>query len=84
MRSLMIRWGLIGSAVAVLAACGPDNLPATISGFAATGAAMAGASVTAKCVSGPALTGTTAADGTFLLTLKNQTAPCIFRSSLPL
>lgn len=79
MRSLMIRWGLIGSAVAVLAACGPNNLPATISGFAATGAAMAGASVTAKCVSGPALTGTTAADGTFLLTLNNQTAPCIVR-----
>jgi pimeloyl-ACP methyl ester carboxylesterase len=77
----MIRWGLIGSAVAVLAACGPNNLPATISGFAATGAAMANASVTVRCVSGPDLTGTTDADGLFVLTLNSQTTPCMVRVS---
>lgn len=81
MRSFLFRWSLVGSAAALLVACGPDYVPETISGFAATGAAMVGASVTAKCVSGPDITGTTAADGTFLLTLSNQTAPCIVRVS---
>ena len=81
MRSPLIRWSLVGSAAAVLAACGPDPVPVTISGFAATGAAMAGASVTARCVNGPEITGTTDADGLFTLTLNNQTAPCIVRVS---
>lgn len=75
----MIRWSLIGCAVLALSACGPDYVPVTISGFAATGAAMANASVTAKCVAGPELTGTTDADGLFVLTLNSQTAPCIVR-----
>ncbi len=75
----MIRWSLIGSAAVALSACGPDGVPVTISGFAATGAAMANANVTAKCVSGPQLTGTTDANGLFVLTLNNQTAPCIVR-----
>lgn len=79
MYALTIRWSLIGSTVAALAACGPDYVPPTISGFAATGAAMANANVTARCVSGPELTGTTDANGLFVLTLNNQTAPCIVR-----
>jgi len=53
-----------------------------ITGLAATGAAMAGATVTAKCASGSTMTGTTAADGTFTLAMSNaQATPCMLQVS---
>jgi hypothetical protein len=79
------------SSMAVLAlaltACGGGsdstngNGPASnsLSGTAATGAAIASGTVTAKCVTGTT-SGTTAADGSFTLSLSSgQTAPCILQ-----
>lgn len=81
MRSSVFRLALISSAAAVLVACS-QGAPDYIEGFAATGAAMAGASVTAKCVSGPDVTGTTDANGLFSLNIEGgQKAPCIVRVS---
>jgi len=60
----------------VLVACS-DN-PVYIDGFAATGAAMANADVTAKCVEGSPVTGKTDANGLFQLRIDGgQVAPCI-------
>ena len=60
----------------VLVACS-DN-PVYIDGFAATGAAMANADVTAKCVEGPSVSGKTDANGLFQLRIDGgQVAPCI-------
>jgi hypothetical protein len=51
----------------------------TLTGTAATGAAIAGGAVTANCTVGTA-SGTTATDGSFTLTLdKGQVAPCLLR-----
>ena len=51
----------------------------TISGLAATGAALGNAAVSAKCVSGSA-SGLTSADGYFVLTLNsNQITPCLLQ-----
>lgn len=57
-----------------------SDASAHLSGTAAVGAALPGATVTARCASGPELTGTTAGDGHFDLTLSgNQTLPCVLR-----
>ena len=77
--------------VTLLSACGGgDETPAagvvtppqpalTLVGTAATGAAIAGGTVTANCTVGSA-SGLTAADGSFTLTLdKGQVAPCLLR-----
>jgi hypothetical protein len=67
----------------MLVACGDNgssSSPAspTITGLAAGGGALANANVTAKCTSGPAVSGTTGADGTFSLGLGGgQTFPCL-------
>ena len=72
---------------ALLAACGGGEGTATVSpgalqGIAATGAAISGASVTAKCVAGPVLNGFTGTDGKFSLTLTSaHTAPCMLQVS---
>lgn len=73
--------GLAAIAFAALAAgCGGGGGP-VIDGFAATGAAMVGATVTAKCVNGPDLTATTGADGLFRLKLPvNDVLPCMVRA----
>ncbi len=68
----------------VLTGCGggggSDSAVPELTGTAAVGAALSGASVTARCASGPDVTGTTAADGHFDLTLDgNQTLPCVLR-----
>jgi|GEM_PF-3148968 len=68
-----------------LAGCGGDDdattpvTPApTLTGLAATGAAIANADVSARCVEGPLLTGKTDAGGVFTLTLSaTHTAPCM-------
>lgn len=74
---------------ALLAACGGgDDAPPvvaaspTLTGLAATGAAMANATLTAKCVTGAPVTGTANAGGVFTLTLNGgQTAPCMVQAT---
>jgi len=76
-RSPVFRLALISACAAALVACS-QGTPDYIEGFAATGAAMAGASVKVRCVSGPEVTGTTDANGLFSLSIDNgQVAPCI-------
>jgi phospholipase/lecithinase/hemolysin len=72
---------LISACAAALVACS-QGTPDYIEGFAATGAAMAGASVKVRCVSGAEVTGTTDANGRFSLSIDNgQVAPCIVQVS---
>ncbi|SPA22843.1 conserved hypothetical protein [Cupriavidus taiwanensis] len=82
---------LTGLAAAVLTACGggggdstPTSGPAAtkISGTAAVGAALGGATVQAKCASGSG-TATTAADGTFTLSIEGATRPCVLSVKTP-
>ena len=62
----------------VLAGCMGTQAP-TISGLAATGAALGNAAISAKCVSGSA-SGSTSADGSFMLVLNDgQMAPCLLQ-----
>jgi len=69
---------------AVLIGCGGPGGAKTLSltGTAATGAAIASAPVEAKCATANATT-TTAADGTFTLTSTTATLPCLLRITLP-
>ncbi len=67
---------------AVLAACGAGGgdhgggASVTLDGLAATGAPMANAAVAARCVSGGGST-SSAADGTFTVTLADPALPCL-------
>jgi hypothetical protein len=73
---------------ALLLACGGDGggsppappvtPPAALSivGTAATGAAIAGGTVTAKCAAGAATTATTAADGSYSVSVSSGALPC--------
>ena len=89
---------LVAMVIAVtLAACGSDGggdanvggvtpFP-TITGLAATGAAIANTAVTANCAAGPSVSGTTGADGAFTLELSGgQALPCMVqvKSTVPL
>lgn len=89
MKSKLILTGLTGLTVAVLAACGGGGGDSTktvsstkVSGTAATGAALAGATVTAKCASGSG-SATTAADGTFTINIENAQRPCVLSVTTP-
>jgi hypothetical protein len=69
----------------LLAACGGGGggggtaaSPLTISGTAASGAAIAGGTVDVKCATGTG-TATTNADGTYTVTIANGAAPCLLR-----
>src|SRR5512142_1607666 len=88
----LCRFIVLCAATLTLASCGggggggdsavPTANP-TITGLAASGAALAGASVTAKCSSGAPVSGTTGADGTFSLELAGgQTVPCMLQVKL--
>jgi energy-converting hydrogenase Eha subunit E len=80
MKNLSFKLATVAAA-AFLASCGGDNNP-TISGLAAGGAAMANASVTAKCTSGSPVTGTTDGSGNFSLELNGgQATPCVVQVS---
>ena len=88
MRQRMRQIGLMLTALgvaAMLVACGDSSSPPanpTITGLAATGGALANASVTAKCTSGLPVSGTTGADGSFSLELANgQSVPCMVQVS---
>ena len=70
---------------AVLAACGggggggsTSSTPLTITGTAATGAAIQGGAVAATCQTGTG-TATTNSDGGYTLTITNGTLPCLLR-----
>jgi pimeloyl-ACP methyl ester carboxylesterase len=68
------------SAATLLASCGGGSESTSISGLAATGAAMAEASLVAKCASGAPITSTTDANGAFSLVLNGgQTLPCLVK-----
>lgn len=79
----LTRPGLLASiaAATLLAACGGgDRAEFTtgvqLDGLAATGAAIAGATVDVKCIGGTAST-TTAANGTFSLVVAGSSVPCM-------
>jgi mono/diheme cytochrome c family protein len=88
----LYRFAVICAATLTLAACGgggngPDSLGPTpqanptITGLAATGGALANATVTAKCTSGPPVSGNTGVDGTFSLELAGgQIVPCMLQA----
>lgn len=79
-RRIGIGWVALGLA-ALAAGCGGGGT-LEIRGFAATGAAIVGGDVSARCPQGPELTGKTGADGTFVLALaRDQGTPCIVRVS---
>lgn len=84
----MIRFrstALCASVLMALTACGGGDADlntaapaATLTGLAATGAAIPNADVTARCVAGDPLAGKTDANGVFTLTLSaTHTAPCM-------
>ena len=85
MRQIRFKLAALSAAAMVAACGGGDSAPPpnpTITGLAATGAAMANANLTAKCLSGAAVTGKTAADGSFSLELSGgQTAPCLVQAT---
>ena len=86
-----VRGSLALAAAAMLAACGgggssssPDPVSATLtlSGTAATGAALANRPVQAKCASGTgdvAATATTEADGKYTVPISGGALPCVLR-----
>ena len=82
MRSSVFRLALISSAAAVLVACS-QGTPDYIEGFAATGAAMANATVKVRCAAGPAVPDTTTdSEGLFSVNIDGgQVAPCIVQVS---
>ena len=68
---------LCASVLMILTACGGSDEP-ILTGLAATGAAIANAPVTARCVAGDPLNRTTDANGMFTLTLPaTHTVPCM-------
>ena len=81
---------LTGLAAAVLTACGGGGGDSTttapaatkITGTAAVGAALGGATVQAKCATGSG-TATTAADGSFTLSIGGATRPCVLSVKTP-
>ena len=93
-RTLMIAAGKLGAVfggAALLSACGGgggnDASPTvvakpatTFSGTAATGAAMAGATVSINCASGTG-TATTAANGSYTKDITDVTLPCVLKAT---
>ena len=74
----------------LLAACGggggggaASTSNITIAGVAATGAAISGGTVEAKCATGTG-TATTNADGTYSVSVTNGVQPCILRATDPI
>lgn len=74
----------------LLVACGgspSDSTPAagssslSLSGVAAKGAALAGATVTANCASGTATPAVTSSTGTYTLTVTNGALPCVLEAT---
>jgi hypothetical protein len=77
---------LVTASLLAFAACGGgggSSTPVpTLSGLAATGAALPNAAVQAQCVKGSQINGTTSAGGTFELVLTSaHAAPCLLRAT---
>jgi hypothetical protein len=72
--------GLVVAVVAVLSACGGSgsSSPLVITGTAATGLAIPGATINGKCKVGTG-TATTLADGSYNLTITNGQLPCVLQ-----
>ncbi|HJW57951.1 MAG TPA: carboxypeptidase regulatory-like domain-containing protein [Burkholderiaceae bacterium] len=72
------KWLAISAAAASLVACGGGGSDSSISvtGTAATGAALSGANVTATCASGTG-SATSGTDGTYNVSITNGKAPCV-------
>ncbi|MEN9631325.1 MAG: hypothetical protein RJA10_4553 [Pseudomonadota bacterium] len=69
---------------ALLASCGGDSAPDfTLSGVAATGAAVSGQTVTIKCQNGPAATTTTGSAGQFNVVMTDHELPCMLQVESP-
>ena len=64
-------------------ASGGASVTSMISGIGATGAAIAGGTVTAKCVAGTITPTTTDSNGNYVLTLSNATLPCMVQITVP-
>ena len=84
--NVSIKVGLLAALVTgLLGGCGggasssPVLSASTVSGTAATGAAIAGGSVSMSCVSGVTGIATTAADGGYSLSASGFTFPCVVR-----
>jgi hypothetical protein len=79
------RWGgvLALAATWVFSACGGSSSPATVtvSGVAATGAAIASGAVTLKCASGASYTTSTGSDGKFSVNVSGVALPCLAQVS---
>lgn len=80
---------LITASIAILTACGGGGGGSTstaqslsISGVAATGAAISGGTIEAKCQSGTG-TATSNADGSYALSVLSGQQPCILRATDP-
>ena len=90
MRRLIQSLSAFAIAVTVVACGGGGGTAAptvpvatlSITGTAATGAAVAGAAVEAKCNGGTG-TATTAADGTYTITLTTGSLPCVLKVTTP-
>jgi hypothetical protein len=83
------HWTRAGLA-ALLTACGgggsdspPATVPLTLSGTAARGAALVGATVSVKCASGTATpaSATTSGSGGYSVSIGNATLPCVLRAT---
>lgn len=72
-----------GTIATLLSSCGGSSGSATptvtLSGTAATGAAIVSGTVTLKCVSGTSSTAVTGSDGSFTIDIGSVTLPCIGR-----
>jgi pimeloyl-ACP methyl ester carboxylesterase len=78
LRKIRLQLAALGAA-ALLVACGGTSYP-SITGLAATGAALGSANVTIKCAAGASVTGETAYDGTFAFFLTGgQSMPCMLQ-----
>lgn len=81
------RGGVAWALALLLSACGgggdggAGGLGSALSGLAAVGAGIANGTVTARCVAGPVITGSTDANGSFSLQLGSSTAPCMVQVS---
>lgn len=74
---------LTSAVVSLLVACGGSNDPAStfnITGTAATGAALAGASIAVTCSTGTGAT-TSNADGTFSVGISDGKGPCVLTAT---
>ena len=94
MQSKVLRGVTASLFIAALTACGggagsatppgtPTSTPLTVTGTAATGLAIAGATVSGKCKVGTG-TATTLANGTFTLTIADGQLPCVLQVTNPL